>query len=242
MRDNDAAENHTAPDRRSGRVPRARRAPVRYVRLDDGRTEAGTTRPADAPAATEAGARKRAGGARVRGVRDEAEAVATVAVPVRRQGVRIDGYDASRKAGIHQLKVDRIRSSIFREGWYESRAYANQVARESMIVETYRAEIESMMVYDVAEAFELACELPLDVSRACLAQPRHNDPLWPLAKQLQLFFGTLSLELVGVLYGLTRERIRQIEAQALARCVDGMGGWRDHVETDTETTWPECWV
>lgn len=235
----DASENHTAPNGKPGRVPHGRRAPVRYVRLDDGRTTAGTARPSDAPTATEAGARKRTGGARVRGVRDEA---AVVAVPVRRQGRRIDGYDSRRKAGIHQLKVDRIRSSIFRDGWYESRAYANQVARESMIVETYRAEIESMMVYDVAEAFELACELPIDVSRACLAQPRHNDPLWPLAERLRLFLGTLSLDLVGALYGLTRERIRQIEAQGLARCVDPMGGWRDHAETDTETTWPECWV
>lgn len=242
MRDNDAAENHTAPDRRSGRVPHARRAPVRYMRLDDGRTEAGTARKADAPATKKAGARKRTGGARVRGVRDEAEAVAAVAVPVRRQGQRIDGYDSRRKAGIHQLKVDRIRSSIFREGWYESRAYAIQVARELMIVETYRAEIESMMVCSIDEAFELACELPIDVSRACLAQPRHYDPLWPLAERLRLFLGTLSLDLIGALYGLTRERIRQIEAQGLARCVDPMGGWRDHAETDTETTWPECWV
>lgn len=237
---NDAAENHTAPDRRSGRVPHTRRAPVRYVRLDDGRAEAGTTRKADALATKKAGAGKRAGDARMRGVCIEAEAVATV--PVRRKNVRIDGYDSRRKAGIHQLKVDRIRSSIFREGWYDSKAYANQVARESMIVETYRAEIESMMVYSIDEAFELACELPIDVSRACLAQPRHNDPLWPLAERLRLFLGTLSLDLIGALYGLTRERIRQIEAQGLARCVDPMGGWRDHAETDTETTWPECWV
>ncbi len=60
-------------------------------------------------------------------------------------------------------------------------------------------------------------EVPDLVRRACLEQTMQTDPLWPLARWMMRHVRKqLVREIVGALYGLSRERIRQIEEVALA--------------------------
>jgi hypothetical protein len=82
------------------------------------------------------------------------------------------------------------------------------------------------------ETFERALvEVPELTRRACFDLPRQSDPLWPLAVWMlrRVRHGTLNHAIIGALYGLGRERVRQIEEGAIERALAPAEGWREHV-------------
>lgn len=73
-------------------------------------------------------------------------------------------------------------------------------------------------------------EVPARVRRACFDLPTSQDALWPLAQWMRAHVRRrVGLEVIGALYGLTRERIRQIEEAALVRLRKPMSTWQGRV-------------
>ncbi len=86
------------------------------------------------------------------------------------------------------------------------------------------------------DGLERLCdEIPVDVRRACLGQPCNLDPIWPLAERLRALCGPLTLDIAGCLYGLTRERIRQIEVTAMQALQQPMANYRDFEHSESES-------
>lgn len=66
------------------------------------------------------------------------------------------------------------------------------------------------------DAIESINDISEKVRRRCLAMPTDLDPLWPLACAIG-GDGEMGCELIGWLYGLSRQRIRQLEEAAVRR-------------------------
>jgi DNA-directed RNA polymerase sigma subunit (sigma70/sigma32) len=60
--------------------------------------------------------------------------------------------------------------------------------------------------------------------RAFAKMPLTSDPVYQLVRRR--FQGTIELVDIARLYGLTRERVRQIEAEAIAKVRSGLMEWR----------------
>ncbi len=73
-------------------------------------------------------------------------------------------------------------------------------------------------------------EVPELTRRACFDLPRQADPLWPLAVWMlrRVRVGSLTHPVIGALYGLGRESIRQIEEVAIERALPAIEAWREH--------------
>ena len=112
-----------------------------------------------------------------------------------------------------------------RLGWSETRIKSVKgVAREPISLETPIGEEEDSLLGDFIEDKDI--ENPADETAFTLLQEQIEDVLRKLPKReqevLKYRFGlddgySLTLEEVGLLFNVTRERIRQIEAKALRR-------------------------
>jgi RNA polymerase primary sigma factor len=112
-----------------------------------------------------------------------------------------------------------------RLGWNAQRVkQVKNVAREPISLETPIGEEEDSLLGDFIE--DLAVENPANQTAFTLLQEKLSGVLSTLPdreqKVLELRYGlkdgySLTLEEVGLLFNVTRERIRQIEAKALRR-------------------------
>ena len=68
-------------------------------------------------------------------------------------------------------------------------------------------------------------EFDADELQAFAKMPTARDPVYQLLAKH--YSGTIELVDIGRLWGLTRERARQIESEALAKARAGLGQWEE---------------